>query len=240
MIELASVVRRGFDVEDHNWFSEDAVARLRVAQEEVEWLINRGYKADVALDFVAGHYQFTARQRIALLRGTASEVQIQNRKNKLLPISSAWEDVLYIDGFNLIINMEVALSGSVTILGRDGVIRDLAGLRGTYRIIDKTDRALELIGITLQELHVPHVKFFLDSPVSNSGRLKGKILEWSERWKTQVEVELVPNADPILSRLHRVVTGDSVILDECLSWFNLLRFIIENKIKDAWVVNLEE
>lgn len=235
---MTSTVRRGFDPEDCKWFSEEAVRRLSIAQEEVEWLLNRGYKIGVALDFVAGHYQFTARQRIALLRATATDGQVQNRRSKQLPLSSAKEDVISIDGFNLIINLEVALSGSVSILGRDGVIRDLAGLRGTYRLIDKTDMALEIIGLTFRELNVPRAKFFLDAPVSNSGRLKSKILEAAEGWQVPVEVELVPNADSILSKLGRVVTGDSVILDECASWFNLLRFIIGNKIKDAWIVNL--
>jgi hypothetical protein len=234
---LTSVVKRGFDPEDHKWFSKEAVERLKVAQVEIEWLLNRGYKIDVALDFVAGHYQFTARQRVALLRATATETQVQKRVIKSLQLPLAKEDGIYIDGFNLIINLEVALSGSILIIGRDGVIRDLAGLRGTYRLIDKTDKALELIGLTLKELQVPYVKFFLDAPVSNSGRLKSKILESAEGWEIPVEVNLVPNADPILSKLGRVVTGDSVILDECISWFNLLRFIVEDKVRDAWIID---
>lgn len=237
---MPSIVRRGFQEEDYKWFSNEAVAKLRVAQEEIVWLLNRGYKIDVALDFVAGHYQLTARQRIALLRGTASDSQVENRNNKLLPLSLIRDGIIYIDGFNLIINLEVALSGSISILGRDGVIRDLAGLRGTYRLIDKTDKALELIGETLQELKIPEVRFFLDAPVSNSGRLKSRILEYAEGWKIPVVVELIPNVDNVLSNLDRVVTGDSVILDECISWFNLLRFIVEDKVEEPWIVDLSD
>ena len=143
-----------------------------------------------------------------------------------------------IDGFNLIITLEVALSGSPILLGKDGVFRDLAGLRGTYRLIDKTDTALNLIGKILRELNVPWVRFYLDSPVSNSGRLKSKILGLSEQWGLPVEVELVPNVDVILSDKERVVTGDSIILDACRSWFNLSRKIIEDYIQDAWIIDL--
>ena len=57
----------------------------------------------------------------------------------------------------------------------DGTIRDLAGLRGTYKLIDKTDRAINLIGEYLQKLKIKKVVFYLDSPVSNSGRLKIRI-----------------------------------------------------------------
>ena len=114
----------------------------------------------------------------------------------------------------------------------------MAGLRGTYRLIDKTNDALNLIGKTLSELNVPMVKFYLDSPVSNSGRLKSKILELSEQWGIPVEVELVPNVDTVLAGKERIVTGDSIILDVCKSWFNLSRKIIEDYIQDAWVIDL--
>jgi hypothetical protein len=134
--------------------------------------------------------------------------------------------------------LEVALSGSPILLGKDGDYRDLAGLRGTYRLIDKTNDALNLIGKTLSELNVPMVKFYLDSPVSNSGRLKSKILELSEQWGIPVEVELVPNVDTVLAGKERIVTGDSIILDVCKSWFNLSRKIIEDYIQDAWVIDL--
>ena len=53
----------------------------------------------------------------------------------------------------------------------DGNIRDLAGLRGTYKLIDKTDRAIDLIGQELEKLKVSKAVFYLDKPVSNSGRL---------------------------------------------------------------------
>ena len=156
----------------------------------------------------------------------------------MLPFECAKDGCLNIDGFNLIITLEVAISGSPILLGKDGVYRDLAGLRGTYRIIDKTDTAISLIGKTLQELSVPMVKFYLDSPVSNSGRLKTKILEYSEQWGMPVEVDLIPNVDAVLAGKERIVTGDSIILYECKSWFNLSRKIIEEHIQDAWVIDL--
>lgn len=96
--------------------------------------------------------------------------------------------------------------------------------------------ALELIGKTFKKLKVPEAKFFLDSPVSNSGRLRNRILEYSNKWKIPVEVELIPNADVVLSKMERVVTGDSIILDNCISWFNLSRIIVEDYIKNAWIV----
>lgn len=230
--------RRGFDEEDYRWFSKEAIQTLKKAQEEIEWLLNRGYKTNSIIDMIGGHYQLSARQRTALQRATCSKEQYEKRKSAMLYEKAYREGCIYIDGFNLIITLEVALSGSVLILGKDGALRDLAGLRGTYRLIDKTEQALKLIGNSFNKANIPRVKFFLDSPVSNSGRLKTKILEHSAEWNIPVEVELAPNADPFLSKLERVVTSDSIILDECKSWFNLSRQIVEEYIKDAWVVDL--
>lgn len=80
---------------------------------------------------------------------------------KLLDVNKINEDTIYIDGFNLIITLEIALSKGTLIRGSDGCIRDLAGLRGTYKLIDKTDYAIELIGKFLDEKSVPSVNILL-------------------------------------------------------------------------------
>ena len=76
-------------------------------------------------------------------------------------------------GFNTIITLEVALSGSLLLKSMDGTIRDLAALRGTYRLIDKTDSAIMLIGRVLEKMGVNKAIFYLDAPVSNSGKVEG-------------------------------------------------------------------
>ena len=229
---------RGFDPDDVKIFSKDNIEKLKIAQEEIQWLLDRGYKLKQIIEFVGNHHLMPARARTVLQRTTSSTDDYEKRKSTMLPFECTKDGCLHIDGFNLIITLEVALSGSPILLGKDGVFRDLAGLRGTYRLIDKTDTALNLIGKTLKELSVPMVKFYLDSPVSNSGRLKTKILECSQQWGMPVEVELIPNVDSVLSGNERVVTGDSIILDECKSWFNLSRKIIEENMQYAWVIDL--
>lgn len=233
------MARRGFDQEDLKWFSDKNISILKSAQEEVKWLLDRGYKMSSITEFIGGHYQLSVRQRKALQRATASECQVRTRRNKIISEKEICGKKIYIDGFNLIITLEVALSGGVLIQGNDGCIRDLAGLRGTYSVIDKTERALEIIGKTLGEFKVSYGKFFLDAPVSNSGRLKTRIMEHSNCWGFLTEVELVPNPDPVLSKLGDIATSDSIILDECNSWINLSRRIVEKYITDSWVINLE-
>lgn len=231
-------VKRGYDPDDEKIFSIKNNAKLKTIQEEIQWLLDRGYKMKQVIEFTGNHYLLSARARTALQRTISSTADYEKRISTMLPFECAKDGCLNIDGFNLIITLEVAMSGSPVLLGKDGVFRDLAGLRGTYRLIDKTDAALNLIGKALRELNVPMVKFYLDSPVSNSGRLKSKILECSGQWVMPVEVELIPNVDAVLAGKERIVTGDSIILDECKSWFNLSRKIIEENIQDAWVIDL--
>lgn len=229
--------RRGYSTKDEYFFSGPELEKLKLAHDDLRELLDRGYKYGPAVTFVGSHYQLTARQRNALRRASASRKQCAAREKKRLGIDPAGYDLLKIDGFNLVIALETALSGSLLVLGDDNVLRDLAGLRGTYRLLRQTGTALDLIGKTLNEMKVRRILFYLDSPVSNSGRLRGLILAKADEWKIPVQVELVPNADRYLCQEEKIVTGDSVLLDSCRSWLNLSRIIIEQNLPAAWIVN---
>ena len=155
-----------------------------------------------------------------MVRAVSSEESVKMRKNKeiqsILPGS-----VVNIDGFNTIITLEVALSDSVLLRCMDGTIRDLAALRGTYRLIDKTETAIMLIGRILEKNKVSKAIFYLDAPVSNSGRLKQKIIELLSPFTFEVQAEVINNVDAVLETLDNVITSDAIILDKCVSWINL-------------------
>lgn len=232
-LNLAKTSKRGFDLNDKRWFSEKELLKLRKAHEEIKWLLDRDYKLESIMNFVGGRYQFSTRQRDALKRGTCNTENEIFRKSKKLNINNLKDKTLNIDGFNLIISLEVALSGGTLIVGDDGLIRDLAGLRGTYKLIDKTDIAIEYIFKFLESKEVKVINIYLDSPVSNSGNLKIRILELSNKYKIITNVILVNNADVVLEKLDYVVTSDSTILDKCDSYINLSKNIINDYIPKA-------
>lgn len=68
----------------------------------------------------------------------------------------------------------------------DGTIRDLAGLRGNYRIIDKTEVAVRSILEMLDALKIEKATIYLDAPVSNSGRLKQLFMACAKGYRVQV------------------------------------------------------
>lgn len=229
--------KRGFDESDEKWFSEDELLRLKRAHEEIKWLLDRNYKIDPTATFVGDRYQFSLRQRNALKRSTSSSGDAEKRKSKELAVEEIKDNGLNIDGFNLIINLEVALSGGTLIMGNDNNLRDLAGLRGTYKLIDKTELALDCIYKFLTSNEIKHINFYLDAPVSNSGRLKLKILEYAEKYSIDTIVELVNNADIALENLEYVISSDAVVIDKSKNYFNMSKHIINQYIEDANIVN---
>ena len=145
---------------------------------------------------------------------------------------------MYIDCFNTIISLEIAFSGSTLLSCMDGTVRDLAGLRGTYRLIDKTQRAIMSVQNILEREQVGEAHFLIDAPVSNSGRLKAKLQECFEGSSVKTEYEIINDVDRSLYDKDIVITSDAVILDRCKSWFNLVRKAIEAEITDYPFVDI--
>lgn len=231
-------VRRGYDIKDEKWFSKENTEKMRTAQEEIVWLLDRNYKMQSIIELVSNKNQFSKKQKMALVRSTTSTEKVKLRNNKKLKSEEINGETVHIDGFNIIITLEVAISNSSLFLGNDGVIRDLAGLRGTYKIVDKTYEAIRLLGEELDQKKVKKAIFYLDQPVSNSGKLKKLIDEMSQEWKCHVEVEIVRNPDVILMKLENIISADEVILDNCISWYNINREIIDKHIKEKTLIDI--
>lgn len=221
-------VKRGFVPSDSRDFNEKNIAVMRIAQADIFYLVNHDYPIKNAVTFVGNRYQLSERQRIALQRAVSSEKAISERQKKL--VNSG--DTANIDGLNIIITLETALSGTTLLKCMDKTVRDLAGLRGTYKLIDKTDTAIKLIAENLVGKGFKNAVFWIDKPVSNTGRLKQRILEIMADYPLDTAVELVDNADTVLFEKDCVISSDAIILDKCISWINLGAEIVES-IKSA-------
>ena len=228
---MSKIMRRGYVQTDEKEFTSNNLNKLYMASEDLLYLLNRGYKIKGASTFIGNHYLLSERQRLSLVRGISKATDIKLRKEKEINEFSEVK-VINIDGFNTIITLEVALSNSLIIKSMDETIRDLAGLRGTYSIIDKTEIAIKLIADFLLKYKIKKAIFYLDKPVSNSGRLKMKIIEIFQDTELEIEVLNIENVDSILKSKENVVSSDAIILDNCISWINLNRYIIEEKVQN--------
>ena len=213
--------KRGFVPEDVRNFSPEAIALMRTASRHICYLINEGYDLKQASTFVGNHYMLSERQRLALMRSAATDEQLAARREKEVWLGGLAGREVWIDGFNTIITLEVILSDSIFFQCMDGTVRDLAALRGTYRLIPETDKAVHILLGLLEEAKADTVRILLDEPVSNSGRLKAKIADIAETFPFDVDIRIQKDVDRELYDRELVVTSDSIILDHCRSWVNL-------------------
>ena len=223
---MAKTVRRGYVPGDEREFGADSMEKLNAAANDIYYLLNRGYNMKSASVFTGNHYMLSERQRLALARMVSQESQLNIRTAKCRTVLEKGETV-FIDGFNTIITLEIALSGTTLLKCMDGTVRDLAGLRGTYSLIDKTPEAIKLIGKELENMQISKAVFYMDAPVSNTGRLAACIHEELAKYPFEVETEVINNVDSVLSGLSNVITGDAIILDKCINWINFARSIID-------------
>lgn len=223
--------KRGYVPKDKRDFSPTAVEKMRTASRHILYLINECYDLKSASTFVGNHYKLSERQRLAIARSIATAGQLAVRKAK--EKSAIAGEEVWIDGFNTVITLEVMLSDSMLFSCMDGCIRDLAALRGTYRIIDETKDAVRILMDSLAEMNVSAAHILLDEPVSNSGRLKALIADIKEELRERcpfcLDIQLLKDVDRSLWQKANVITSDSIILDHCISWLNLMKSLIEQK-----------
>ena len=234
--------KRGFVPEDERNFSPEAISTLRSASRHILYLINEGYDLKQATVFVGNHYLLSERQRLAVMRSVASRQQLSDRRKKQALLADLAGREVWIDGFNTIISLEVLLCDSLLFCCMDGTIRDLATLRGTYRLIPETEEAVRLMFDVLRDVAVGKVNILLDEPVSNSGRLKARIADIMEAgaYPFSLDTKILRDVDRMLYGKECVITSDSIILDHCASWVNLTAECMERKGKQGIRVWNEE
>ena len=233
---------RGRHPEDERLFAEATLDTLRTAVSHLSWLLTRGYALKSSLKLVGDRRGLTQRQRMAVWRCSCSDASLKRREDVRIPPEQAAGCGVGIDGYNLLITIESALSGGLILVGRDGCCRDLASVHGTYRKVGETVPALEIIVDAVEALRPAHVDWYLDRPVSNSGRLKAVLVDviaGRSGRGTLWNIELTMSPDKVLADYPAaVITTDSVVLDRCELWINLAGRIISSRISAAWVVDL--
>ncbi len=230
---------RGKGPQDTTLFAPEIIADLRTAVGDLSLLLTKGYAEKSSLKLVADKFSLTKRQRIAVLRNACSDRQLECRTGHCISIENIAGRAVVIDGYNVLITIEAAMSGGVIFKGRDSCFKDIAGIHGTYRKVEETIPAIELIGRFLEQGGVSDALWLLDSPVSNSGRLKTLIgtLARENNWNWEVELLLSPDAE-LIKTDSIVATSDGVVLDRCKKWTNLAGAIIEQKLPQAWLIDL--
>jgi hypothetical protein len=242
---------RGRHPGDDRLFAAKELPALRAATADLSWLLTHGYAEPSALKLVGDRHELTARQRQAVARCACSDAARDDRRARRIFRGELAGQPLAIDGLNVLITIESALSHGIVLRGRDGALRDIASVHGTYRQVAETAFGIEMIGHHLHGAREPDrdrvapedhheadeedvaargvtaVTWYLDRPVANSGRLRALLLEVAERRGWPWTCELVSNPDAVLVRsTGAVATSDAWILDRVPRWFDLLASLL--------------
>ena len=236
---MGQKIRRGFVPSDERDFAADKWPLLRRAQSDLQVMLDRGYPIKSVSRLVGDHYQLTERQRLAVVRAATPTADLTARVKKRVTGGVNGGQV-WIDGLNVIITLETALSGTTLYRCMDGTMRDLAAMRGSYRLIAHTRAAVELLGDYLETIGAGEAVILLDAPVSNTGRLKTLIAECFEKRAFSCDIQLLPDVDRQLWGKENVLSSDAIILNQCQSWLNGAAEIIAARLKDARVLDWNE
>jgi hypothetical protein len=200
------------------------------ATADLSFLLGRGYSEVSALKLVGDRFQLTARQRHAVLRAAGGDEACRARKLRRMSPRELAGAALGVDAFNVLITLEACLGGGVVFVGRDGALRDIASVHGTYRHVEETEPALALLERTLTALSVARLRFYLDRPVGNSGRLRGLIEARFAHAPFACEALLCDDVDRrLVAEESCVASSDSWILDHARAWFDLPSAVIETQ-----------
>lgn len=192
-----------------------------------------------SLKLVGDRYGLRERQRLAVSRAACSVQDGQRRKAQCVAVEQLRNEPVIVDGFNLIITIEAALSKGPLFVGVDGCIRDLSSVHGSYRSVEETDQAISMIGNAFQRLAPSSVLWLLDRPVSNSGRLAAKIADFAVRNDCPWDVQVVFNPDAAIVASSAVaITSDSYVLDQVERWADLKSYLLAREVPDAWMIDL--
>lgn len=194
---------RGPHPDDARLFDAAALPILREAAADLGWLLGRGYAHRAASTLVGDRFQLAARQRLAVERAACGPEAAAERRARTVAVAGRR---VRVDGFNVIITVESALGGAPVVGCADGRLRDLAQMRGTYRIVEETEPALDRLVAALDGC--AEAVWLLDRPVSNSGRLAALLRERGQ------EVEVRDRVDSALVRPGwAVASSDGPVLD---------------------------
>lgn len=219
---------RGPQPEDEACFGPAAVPDLRLAVNDYGYLQSRGYGYRSVTKIVGDRYQLNARQRTALQRIGAGDQEIATRQQKEVVAEALKDSRIAIDGFNLLITLESALSGGFIFRCRDGAYRDMASISGSYKRVRQTEQSIAMVADYFLRYTPVAIQWYLDAPISNSGRLASLIREIGEAKNIQWQVALVADPDRTIIALPDTiaVSSDSWVMDESEGWFNLFEALL--------------
>ncbi|MGO8987530.1 MAG: DUF434 domain-containing protein [bacterium] len=200
---------------------------LQEPAQDFRYLLNRGYPRKVTLELVGNRYGLTFDERHLLHRGVFSGSDSKSRMKKIIPITGIRDKDLAIDGHNVLITIEAALSGRALVLADDGFIRDISGLSGSFTKSKVTETAIQLVLNVIKKWKPRKTLFLFDAPISMSGKLAEEIGDRLKLANLPGDALAIKVPEKILIGFPGIIaTSDTAIIDQSEKVLDLAGYIL--------------
>lgn len=188
---------------------------FRLAAQDYLYLCGRGYKDKSILKLIGDRYHLSRRERSRLLRGIFPLEINRQRTDKLCGACSIHDNMISIDGFNVLYTIASYLSGKDVYLATDGFLRDSAETHGKPYRRELRHRAWKLLLDYLIHHKPSYAEIFFDEPISNSGEM-AKVAN-TDLFSAGIKGKATTVASPDHWLIHAskglVASSDTVIID---------------------------
>ena len=194
------------------------------------YLLERKYPQKAILKLIGDKYLLSGIERTILFRGIATQNKIVSRCTKLATENELYHQTLHVDCYNTLITIGSYLNGSIVFVGNDNFLRDASEIHGKIFRTELFKKSLLLIFNYLKKINVYEVLFYLDKPVSYSGKLCQEINDWLKKENIKGNAQTCGSPDFILKNIDYgfCSTSDSIIIDNSkMKIFDLSRKTIE-------------
>ena len=210
------------------------------------FLLNRGYPEKAGLKLVGDRHRLSGNQRNCLYRGITSKVMASQRKSKL--IQDIKNQILHVDGYNVIFTIMNYLLGKTLFIANDGLLRDSGESYGKIENEKIFSRASELALGYLSDNRPGRLTIYLDSTVKNF-KTHSKLLEKAlTDHRISGKILSLKHADSGLKEIKDgiMATSDSEIIDSTSikvvdaarqtleMTFNIQVLDLEKLIRNSW------
>ena len=194
--------------------SPAAPKALREADRDLRYLLSRGYPRELGLKLTGDRWGLDAPARQVLRRGAFAPEEAAARRERLRPLAAAAGQAVGLDGHNVLITLESALTGALLVAADDGVIRDIGQRGRRFGPGPDTERAAGLMIDALVRAGASQALILLDAPLSRSGQLAARLREMLAAAGLAGAARAVAAPDRELAGFPGLVaSGDSALID---------------------------
>lgn len=215
---------------------EDTIKRLRSAAEDLRYLLDKGYKKEGAVNFVANRYNLDGLCRSILYRAVISKMDVEEIRRRHASLDELVGSKVVIDGFNLINTLHTIYKGCLLIMCDDGVIRDVSEVHGKFRFADEVKEVINCSVGLLKDLHVSEAIYYYESQISRSGEVSAFTRESLAKFGLKGNAVTTKSVDSVIIKEGCIaITSDSALILRVKRFFDLAGYFLINKQRGRYI-----